>query len=339
MRPTPTIKPQVTVPTKPLVRAKVVAAPEVKAASPVVQSSHVSCDCGKTLRVPPSAFGKKVRCPCGKLIDVAADGTRKSPRAPEVAPEAPSTSSWLDELPSASSNAYAPSAAAQSTSGYSGPDPWKASPPASNPYAAPAGATNSSYASPYQSHLASADAESIRRAHIQHEASIRRIGTLQQIGALFSVVYVIVGIYFLIAAPKMGVEPGDPNEPPAYFTRIFGLGMAVFSGLISALLWWVGDGLKRFKNTQRTVATVLLAIGLISIPIGTLINGYFLWLLHSQKGNTIFSPEYRRIIKATPHVKPGMSCLLKALLALLAVCILFALVILVFALYAAYTYR
>jgi hypothetical protein len=45
------------------------------------------------------------------------------------------------------------------------------------------------------------------------------------------------------------------------------------------------------------------AIGLIGFPIGTIINGYILYLLVSKKGSTIFSPEYKEIIALTPGVK------------------------------------
>jgi hypothetical protein len=48
---------------------------------------------------------------------------------------------------------------------------------------------------------------------------------------------------------------------------------------------------------------VLSCFGLLGFPIGTLISAYFLYLLSSQKGVYIFSPEYARVIAATPHIK------------------------------------
>ena len=43
--------------------------------------------------------------------------------------------------------------------------------------------------------------------------------------------------------------------------------------------------------------------GSSGFPIGTLINGYVLYLLLSQKGRTIFTDAYRRVVTETPHVK------------------------------------
>ena len=50
-------------------------------------------------------------------------------------------------------------------------------------------------------------------------------------------------------------------------------------------------------------ATIFSAIGLLSVPIGTLINGYILYLIYSAKGNMVFSEEYRKVIAATPNIK------------------------------------
>jgi hypothetical protein len=47
---------------------------------------------------------------------------------------------------------------------------------------------------------------------------------------------------------------------------------------------------------------VLSGIGLLGFPIGTLINGYILYLFLSKKGRTVFAPEYQEVIEATPHV-------------------------------------
>lgn len=44
-------------------------------------------------------------------------------------------------------------------------------------------------------------------------------------------------------------------------------------------------------------------IGLSSIPVGTLINGYILFLIFGKKGKLVFSERYQEIIAATPHIK------------------------------------
>jgi hypothetical protein len=42
---------------------------------------------------------------------------------------------------------------------------------------------------------------------------------------------------------------------------------------------------------------------LLAFPLGTLINGYILWLVFSTKGKTILSNDYAAIVAATPHVR------------------------------------
>ena len=69
---------------------------------------------------------------------------------------------------------------------------------------------------------------------------------------------------------------------------------------------------------------MLSAIGLLGFPIGTLINGYILYLFLSKKGRTIFAPAYQDVIAATPHVKYRTSIVIWIFLALLVGLILFA---------------
>jgi hypothetical protein len=57
------------------------------------------------------------------------------------------------------------------------------------------------------------------------------------------------------------------------------------------------------EPSARVAAIVFAGIGLLGFPIGTLINGYILYLLLSQKGRRIFQPDYAHIVAATPEVK------------------------------------
>jgi hypothetical protein len=61
--------------------------------------------------------------------------------------------------------------------------------------------------------------------------------------------------------------------------------------------------LRRLKPGARTPAIVMSGLGLLAFPLGTLINGYILWLLLSRKGSFILSPAYGPIVEATPHIK------------------------------------
>ena len=64
---------------------------------------------------------------------------------------------------------------------------------------------------------------------------------------------------------------------------------------------------------------LLVIWSLQSIPaaIGTLINGYIIWLILSKKGRLILSPEYAAIVEATSHIKYRTSIVVWILLGLI----------------------
>jgi len=73
--------------------------------------------------------------------------------------------------------------------------------------------------------------------------------------------------------------------------------------LFGAGQFWVGTGLRRLKKWTRIPTGILSGIGLFGFPLGTIINGYILFLIFSQKGKVVFSDEYRAVIEQTPHIK------------------------------------
>jgi hypothetical protein len=66
---------------------------------------------------------------------------------------------------------------------------------------------------------------------------------------------------------------------------------------------FIGFGLNKLKSWARISAALFAGVGLLAFPIGTLINGYILYLLLSAKGKMVFSDEYREIIEQTPEIK------------------------------------
>jgi hypothetical protein len=93
-------------------------------------------------------------------------------------------------------------------------------------------------------------------------------------------------------------EPGNPG--PSYLTAVFFLVFAAAEG-------WIGWHLRKLDPRAKIPATLLAILGLLAFPIGTLINIYVLYLLHSAKGKYVFSPEYRAVITATPQIRYKMS--------------------------------
>lgn len=131
----------------------------------------------------------------------------------------------------------------------------------------------------------------IRYRHIGHEASLRSVGLLYYLGAFFlcgSGLLMLLGLSQTEGATSM-------------FGGIIGGGIFML-GLGIALLT-VGLGLRRLRLWVRIPAMALATLGLFSFPIGTLINGYILYLIMSEKGRMVFSEEYQRIIEATPEIR------------------------------------
>lgn len=140
-------------------------------------------------------------------------------------------------------------------------------------------------------------AEQIRREHLKHEASIRLVGTLYVlIASLLSVSGFLNPIVLLvrIAAGAANTAGGEVGSAAAFAAISLGL---------AAMLFGIGVGLRRLNPSARNIAGALSRVGLIGFPIGTLINGYILWLFRSEKGRRVFSEEYRQIRAETPHIR------------------------------------
>jgi hypothetical protein len=158
---------------------------------------------------------------------------------------------------------------------------------------------------------AASEAESIRKDHIKHEASIRSIGML----------YYLSGVFMLLAAIGLIVAGFAGTEQSIAF------GLAPVYLVLGVLSIAVARGIRALQPWARTTCIVLSVIGLLGIPIGTLINGYFLYLLLCAKGKRIFEADYSGIVAATPHIKYRTSPIVWILLAVLVLGIATAVVV------------
>ncbi len=152
---------------------------------------------------------------------------------------------------------------------------------AANPYAAPSAELTEKGSL--------AEAEALRREHIRHEASVRGLGLLYYLTA----VLMLFGMVGVLAA---STETGVDNAAGLFVGGLLMAGFGVAWGLI-------GYGLRRLRSWARVPTAVLSIFGLFAFPLGTLLNAYFLYLVLSTKGRTVFSAEYAEARKLTPHVK------------------------------------
>lgn len=129
-------------------------------------------------------------------------------------------------------------------------------------------------------------AEEVRRSHLNHEASVQSIGILYYLGA----------ILLIVGGIGQAVEDTESPMPVRILVATLIVAIGVFQ-------FWVGTGLRDLKRWARKPTGVLSFIGLLAFPLGTLINGYILYLVFCAKGVTVFSEEYKKVIAATPHIK------------------------------------
>lgn len=131
------------------------------------------------------------------------------------------------------------------------------------------------------------DAERTRRELLKHETSVRSIGALY---------YISFGVLLLGTLGLTAVIATGETEP-------FLIGLTVFYGLLAALSYYLARGLRRLDPKVRGPVSLLSGIGLLAFPLGTLVNGYILYLLHSAKGKRVMTDSYREIVRRTPYIK------------------------------------
>lgn len=141
--------------------------------------------------------------------------------------------------------------------------------------------------------------EDIRNAHLNHETSLKSVGVLYYLGAV------------LLCFSTIGTFMDQSTTGGARI--VIGLLLATF--VVIYIL--VGRMFRALSPKAKTPGTLLSALGLLAFPIGTLINGYILYLIHSKKGKMVFSDEYKEVIAQTPNIKYKTPLLVWIFIALL----------------------
>lgn len=131
--------------------------------------------------------------------------------------------------------------------------------------------------------------EESRKLYIHHERAVKSIGILYYFAAT------MLGLFATTAAMTF--------ERKEWYGPLIG-GLCL---LLAVIYFVVGRMIRRLNSKAVTPATILSAIGLLGFPLGTLINGYALYLIHCQKGQVVFSENYKAVVAATPHIKSKTS--------------------------------
>ncbi|MEM8932639.1 MAG: hypothetical protein AAGE94_15760 [Acidobacteriota bacterium] len=140
-------------------------------------------------------------------------------------------------------------------------------------------------------------AEAIRKDFLSHEASLRSVGTLYGIGSILFGVSTVFLLISAIGTLTVSDEPADAFGAGVLFGVVAFYAFASWSG------YYLATRLRALDPRVRVLGTVLLAISLLMIPIGTLIGFYALFLVHGAKGRRVLTAEYQAIVQQTPHIR------------------------------------
>ena len=135
--------------------------------------------------------------------------------------------------------------------------------------------------------------EADRQAHIAREKSLRTLGWLNLIGSGMSI---IIGFAFILLGEPEGVDMGAWDFVVGLMAGILGL--------------WVGWALLKLRKEAQigiVIQFVIALPGLFEIGgIGVwalLLNVLFLYLVFSSRGKRVLKPDYKEVIRQTPHVR------------------------------------
>ena len=154
--------------------------------------------------------------------------------------------------------------------------------------------------------------ETIRQEHLKHETSLRSVGLLLYLGAALTI---LGAIMMMTTARELYLESGTDGSGVL-------ASLIIAYAVIGVVLIILARGYRKLRPWIRIPGTIVACLGLLSIPIGTIINGYILYLLWSKKGKVVLSPEYQEVMAATPYIKYRTSPVVWVLLILLAVLLL-----------------
>jgi hypothetical protein len=132
--------------------------------------------------------------------------------------------------------------------------------------------------------------------------SFKAIGILN---AITGVLLFLLGLAVMAVALGLVKEPGTEGEPGTAVPML--VGGLLFSS-VGALLFLLGRGMSRLRPCARIAQGVLSMLAALASlvgfnPILLLFHGYLAYLALSDRGGRVCSPEYRRVIEATPHIK------------------------------------
>jgi hypothetical protein len=179
-----------------------------------------------------------------------------------------------------------------------------------------------------------ADPESVRRANLRHESSVKSVGQLCDLVAFFSLLGTLEFVLFAKGVLTQPPEMKAVASPELIRLAFWMLAFAFLLNTIGQVA--LGYGLKHLQAWARWTVVALTAIslvshvglslaacatypiqGLLSLVIGGAIHGLILYPLVSPGSGVVFSASYKDVIRQTPEIRSRMHWLLKLLIGLI----------------------
>lgn len=121
---------------------------------------------------------------------------------------------------------------------------------------------------------------------------VKVLGVLQLVFGGLGVLFALgVGVGFSLLGAFVGAS-GEPDaEVGSAVLGFLGAAAAGLLGVTGALGVASGIGLLTFKGWGRILGIILCALSLISVPFGTILGIYGLWVLFNKETEALFKGE------------------------------------------------
>lgn len=108
----------------------------------------------------------------------------------------------------------------------------------------------------------------------------------------------MVGLLYYVAACALPVA----GAIIAFLRRdADGFRVGIMFALLAAGFGFAGYLIRKLDARARYAGSIMSVLGMFALPIGTVLGGYALYLLHCKQGRAILSPEYREVVGKTPE--------------------------------------
>jgi hypothetical protein len=101
--------------------------------------------------------------------------------------------------------------------------------------------------------------------------------------------FLLVGVLVFLLLTGIGVASGEREAMTILGTVGIAVGLLLVALGIPGLV--AGAGLLARKSWARILAIVVAILGLVNVPIGTLIGLYALWVLMQEAATEYFAPQ------------------------------------------------